>query len=308
MSLYRKVSVAIWEGDFAAKAAGDGELWTVCHYLMTNRHNQFGIGLYRLPLVFIADATGFALETCRRCVSDASEMGFARYDDARKTVFVVEQARHEWGESPNVKRNDVAGMIKGLPELFFDLRKSFLVKDFCDRYEDSWRDVFNALETHPRRVADALETRPAGARAQNRTQETGDRKQDQEVLCSDPVPSDGSEPAREVAFWFPVVKGTKPWPADCRENGTGREAPVYEAQVAEREADWKGMEIRSHIQACLRWNKDHGSQRKTPTGLSKHIGSWLETANRRGELKAKPKPRGFDPKTMVLPPMYEEGK
>lgn len=184
MSLYRKFSVSIWEGDFAAKASGDGDLWTVCTYLMTNRHNRFGIGLYRLPLVFIADATGFALETCRRCISDASEMRFARYDDARKTVFVVEQARHEWGESPNVKRNDVAGLVKGLPELFFDLRKSFLVKDFCDRYEEGWKGVFDALETHPRRVADALKTRPAGARAQNRMQdqeqEAGNRKQEEE--------------------------------------------------------------------------------------------------------------------------------
>lgn len=276
MSLYRKVSVAIWEGDFAAKATGDGELWTVCHYLLTSRHNQLGIGLYRLPLVFIADATGFALETCRRCVEDASETGFARYDEARKTVFVVEQARHEWGESPNIKRNDVAGLIKGLPEVFFDLRKSFLLKEFCDRYEKKWRDVFGALETHPRRVWDASRGR---ARAkQDQDQEAGDRKEEED--SSELVADDDSKPA--PAIWIPIHAGKQKAPegVQIRTEAGSTEAGITGKQLEEY-AEAYGMDsdrVFAELKKARQWCISNPRKQKTPREVMAFLNRWMDKA------------------------------
>lgn len=322
MGQYRKVDVGIWEGDLAAQINGDAELWCICTYLLTNRQNRMGLGLYRLPLVYISEATGLALETCRRCVVDALPTRFARYDDASKTVFIVEQARHEWGEAPNGDRNDVKGMVKVLLDTVADLRKSPLVQDFYDRYGDGWASV---LPTRPEAVADALETRPESVNDASASAESLSRKFPQE---QDPDPEQEQDPespdtstgldegarpkvskaAREFAeFWRELPPQAKKGKAEALKKWQRIPAPEREisaavawVKAAKASDDWTkdGGDYIQHgvtIVSQRRWLDGVESftpprQRKTPGETPDIVTPYHKPVSR----QLKPPPPGWD--------------
>ena len=67
-------------------------------YLMTSPHANM-LGLYYMPLLYVAHETGLGFEGASKGLQRACEAGFCSYDEATETVWVHEMARFQVAES-----------------------------------------------------------------------------------------------------------------------------------------------------------------------------------------------------------------
>lgn len=93
-----KVSPTFWSGPTGRslrKAGQDVQLTAL--YLMTCPHSNY-LGLYVLPINYIAADTGLPLERVRDALVIIEQSAFARYDEESETVWLVEGAKWQLGE------------------------------------------------------------------------------------------------------------------------------------------------------------------------------------------------------------------
>lgn len=84
------------------------ETQLVALYLLTSPHANY-IGLYVLPLNYIAADTGLPIENVKKALEAIERSGMARYDEDSETVWIIEAAKSELGElsaSRNGKKAD----------------------------------------------------------------------------------------------------------------------------------------------------------------------------------------------------------
>lgn len=127
---YAKVSPRFWVGETgrAIRALGP-ECQVVALYLITSPHANM-LGLYYLPLPFLAYETGLSLEGASEALRSLSEAGFCQYDEASEHVWVVEMARFQIGE--RLSQND--NQVKGVRRELANLSKTALVQAFTEKY------------------------------------------------------------------------------------------------------------------------------------------------------------------------------
>lgn len=100
---YGKIVPGFWTGATgnALKAKGP-EAVLVAVNLMTSPHANM-IGLYRLPISYLAEDTGLpfegGFEGASKGLRSCCEVGFCAYDEATQYVFVYEFARYQTAES-----------------------------------------------------------------------------------------------------------------------------------------------------------------------------------------------------------------
>lgn len=93
-----KVSPSFWTGPTGRslrKAGPDVQLTAL--YLMTCPHSNY-LGLYVLPIHYIAADTGLPLDRVRHALAAIAQSGFASYDEESETVWLVEGAKWQLGE------------------------------------------------------------------------------------------------------------------------------------------------------------------------------------------------------------------
>lgn len=107
---YGKVSPQFWIGKTgkALRQAGP-EAQLVSLYLLTNPHANM-IGLYYMPLMFIAHETGLGIEGASKGLKRAIGAGFCYYDDASEMIWVPEMAAHQIGTELNPKDKRCSGV------------------------------------------------------------------------------------------------------------------------------------------------------------------------------------------------------
>lgn len=104
MREFVKLSPRFWSGKTGRqlrKAGIDAQL--VALYLLSCPSVNY-IGLYRLPVPYIAADTGLDVGEVSEALARIEEVGFAKYDDESETVWVLEAARRQVGDS--LKRAD----------------------------------------------------------------------------------------------------------------------------------------------------------------------------------------------------------
>ncbi|WP_457097534.1 hypothetical protein [Lysobacter sp. P5_B9] len=127
---YGKVSGKFWTGETGKKLIAAGhEALVVALYLMTSPHANM-IGLYYLPLIYLAHDTGLGIEGASKGLASAIEAGFCAYDQKSECVFVHAMAKYQIAEAlkPDDKR------CKGVENEIAKLPKGALVQAFHDRY------------------------------------------------------------------------------------------------------------------------------------------------------------------------------
>jgi len=107
---YGKVSPQFWIGKTgkALRQAGC-EAQLVSLYLLTNPHANM-IGLYYMPLMFIAHETGLGIEGASKGLQSSIDAGFCHYDEASEMVWVPEMAAHQIGTELNPKDKRCPGV------------------------------------------------------------------------------------------------------------------------------------------------------------------------------------------------------
>lgn len=100
---YGKVSPLFWTGKTGKGLRGAMEAQIVALYLMTSPHSSM-IGVFHLPLMYVAHETGLTLEGASKGLARCSEAQFCTYDEETETIFVHEMAAHQVGAE--LKDND----------------------------------------------------------------------------------------------------------------------------------------------------------------------------------------------------------
>lgn len=131
---YGKVAPQFWTGA-TGKALRDGgpEAVIVGLYLMTSPHANM-IGLYYLPMLYLAHETGLGIEGARKGLQRASEAGFCSYDEASEHVFVHAMARFQIADSLDPKDNRCKGVANELSKV----PKGPLVQAFLRLYASAY--------------------------------------------------------------------------------------------------------------------------------------------------------------------------
>lgn len=130
---YGKVSPQFWTGKTGKVLRGNAEAQVVALYLMTSPHANM-IGLYRLPVSYLAEDTGLPFEGASKGLRSCAEAGFCAYDESSQFVLVYEFARYQTAESLKVGDN----RHKAVLAIVESLKNCALLPDFYALYAVSY--------------------------------------------------------------------------------------------------------------------------------------------------------------------------
>lgn len=102
-------------------------------YLLTCEHANM-LGLYRLPILYIAEETGLKRKEVLAALENLKAIGFAHYDDGAEFVWVIEMARFQLDLSPGEALNESDHRVKGVMKIYKQLAKNPFLGPFYDRY------------------------------------------------------------------------------------------------------------------------------------------------------------------------------
>lgn len=129
---YATVSPQFWLGKTGRELRKHGaEAQVVSFYLMTSPHANM-LGLYYLPILYLAHETGLGMEGAKKGLRSSIEAGFCSYDEATEMVWVHEMAGYQVGRNLKPGDKKCAGVRNGyasLPEnpflsTFYDMYKN----------------------------------------------------------------------------------------------------------------------------------------------------------------------------------------
>ena len=126
---YGKVSPQFWIGKTGKSLRGNPNAQIVALYLMTSPHSNM-LGVYHLPRLYLAHETGLSPAAVESGLAACAEAGFCVYDDDTETVFVVEMAAHQVGET--LKETD--NRAKGIERQFRAITCRKIASAFFNRY------------------------------------------------------------------------------------------------------------------------------------------------------------------------------
>ncbi|WP_449567066.1 DNA-binding protein [Lelliottia nimipressuralis] len=107
---YATVAPQFWLGKTGRELRAAGaQAQVVAFYLMTSPHANM-LGLYYLPVLYLAHETGLGLEGAAKGLKSAIEAGFCSYDDQTEMVWVHEMAAYQVGRGLKAGDNRCAGV------------------------------------------------------------------------------------------------------------------------------------------------------------------------------------------------------
>lgn len=127
---YSKVSPRYWIGSTGKKLRKSPHGLIVSMYLMTCSHANM-LGLYYLPLVYLAHETGLPTAAALQGLESAIDAGFCGYDHESECVWVYEMARFQVGEQLKPADNQV----KGVQRDYDNLPDNPFLSEFYDKYQ-----------------------------------------------------------------------------------------------------------------------------------------------------------------------------
>ena len=104
-------------------------------YLLTCEHANM-LGLYRLPLLYVAEETGLKRKEILASFENLKAIGFAYYDEGAEFVWVVEMARFQLGLFPGEPVKEGDKRRHAVAKLYKQLSTNPFLGPFYDRYAE----------------------------------------------------------------------------------------------------------------------------------------------------------------------------
>lgn len=168
---YATVAPQFWLGKTGRELRKKGaEAQVVSFYLMTSPHANM-LGLYYLPILYIAHETGLGFEGALKGLESAIEAGFCSYDEDTEMVWVHEMAAYQVGKALKPGDNRCAGVRSE----YASLTENPFLSSFYERYKN---DFHLNIKRETRQV---LEGASKGLRSQDQEQDQ-EQEKDKDLL------------------------------------------------------------------------------------------------------------------------------
>ena len=191
---YGKVSPQFWIGNTGRELKSKGpEALIVSMYLLTNPHANM-IGMYYLPIIYIAHETGLGVEGASKGLQRAVDAGFCLYDEVAEVVWVKEMAKYQIAVS--LKAND--NRCIGIQREYDSQPKNRFLSMFFDKYQGS----FNLKEKR--------DTSPENVRGfEGASKDLGSQEQEQEKEQERDTPP--NPPREKKQYLYPQELNVHAW-------------------------------------------------------------------------------------------------
>ena len=163
---YAKVSPHFWTGSTGKQLRSCPEAIVVSMYLMTCPHANM-LGLYYMPLLYVAHETGLGMEGASKGLQWACEVGFCSYDDSTEMVWVHEMARFQIAEK--LKATDKRSI--GVQNEYNSLPSNPYLASFYDKYSQSFCMTEKRENTPKKAVKNEAPSKPLASQEQEQEQE-----------------------------------------------------------------------------------------------------------------------------------------
>lgn len=275
---YAKVSPRLWTGRLGKSLRGDRATQIVAFYLVTNPHANL-VGLYHLPLEYIAVDTGLELASVEGAIERLAQLGFVSYDDVNDRVWVVEHARHEFNGQQPLRGSGDKRLVAVEREL-----TEHDISPLADRFRAHYRELSMPLRCPsdaPSSVSEAPSKSGSGSGTGSgtgiRTPETTKEDDENEALSPRTI-RDGP-----VLFRFRTRKTERQKATNWELRGN---------KVDEWIGAFPDLDVGLEIRSAWQWIEDNPDKRKTASGMTRFLGGWLRRADkkRRRELEERARP------------------
>ncbi|WP_052955203.1 hypothetical protein [Enterobacter ludwigii] len=290
---YGKVSPQFWIGKTgkALRQAGS-EAQLVSLYLLTNPHANM-IGLYYMPLMFIAHETGLGIEGASKGLRSAIEAGFCHYDEQSEMVWVPEMAAHQIGINLNPKDKRCPGVqneYNAQPE-----------NPFLSAFYDKYQAHYNMTVRRGNAVQNASEFEGASKGLGSQEQEQEQEKEQEQNTMSDSNRTGGGnslmaeQPTAQEDFGLESGES-----ADSDGDGDGDQDPL---SIAFEDIFWiAGLRKDSKVKARTAFRTKYRDWKKTTRGTPAEFAGMLADDIR---LRVQGQQLGID---KLLPTSYLNGE
>lgn len=267
---YATVAPQFWLGKTGRELRRQGaEAQVVSFYLMTSPHANM-LGLYYLPILYIAHETGLGLEGASKGLKSSIEAGFCSYDEDTEMVWVHEMAAYQVGKALKPGDNRCAGVrneYASIPENPF-------LSLFYERYKT---DFHLNLKRESRRFSEGA-SKGLGSQDQEQDQE---QDQDKDILGhGGATPPDGKSPddnpsAKSKNSYTEEFE--QAWREYPRRAGGNSKADAFKAWSARIKSGATAQELTDgvrryaeYVTAAGKLNTEYVKQASTFFGPSKH--------------------------------------
>ena len=267
---YATVAPQFWLGKTGRELRKKGaEAQVVSFYLMTSPHANM-LGLYYLPILYIAHETGLGLEGASKGLKSTIEAGFCSYDEDTEMVWVHEMAAYQVGKALKPGDNRCAGVRNE----YASLTENPFLSLFYERYKDDFH----------LNVKRESRTTPEGASKGLRSQ---DQEQDQEQEQDKDLSGHGSAtpPGGGASDEAPSEKPKSSYPEEFelawkeypKRAGGNSKADAFKAWTARIKSGATAQELTDgvrryadYVTAAGKLNTEYVKQASTFFGPSKH--------------------------------------
>ncbi|MCE9858160.1 DNA-binding protein [Raoultella planticola] len=269
---YATVAPQFWLGKTGRELRKKGaEAQVVSFYLMTSPHANM-LGLYYLPILYIAHETGLGLEGASKGLKSSIEAGFCSYDEDTEMVWVHEMAAYQVGKALKPGDNRCAGVRSE----YASLTENSFLSSFYERYKD---DFHLSIKRETRQISEGASK---GLRSQDQEQDQEqEQEQDKDHLghggatppddeSSDIAPA--GKPKSSYSEEFELV-----WKEYPKRAGGNSKADAFKAWTARIKSGATVQELTDgvrryagYVAAAGKLNTEYVKQASTFFGPSKH--------------------------------------
>lgn len=267
---YATVAPQFWLGKTGRELRKKGaEAQVVSFYLMTSPHANM-LGLYYLPILYLAHETGLGLEGATKGLESAIEAGFCSYDGVTEMVWVHEMAAYQVGRALKPGDNRCAGVRNE----YASLSENAFISSFYDKYKDDFHLNIR------RETAGGNEGASKGLRSQDQEQDQ-DQEQEQDISGhGDATPpgyeSRGESPAEKPKPGY-TEEFEQAWLEYPKRSGGNSKADAFKAWTTRIKTGATAEELTDGVRRYARYAAASGKlgteyvkQASTFFGPSKH--------------------------------------
>lgn len=309
---YSKVSPKFWIGKTGKALKRQGvETVVVGMYLLTAPHANM-LGLYHVPLVYIAHETGLGTEGASKGLQGAIEAGFCAYDHDSEMVWVFEMAAYQIAE--RLKADDKRCI--GVQADYDDLPENAHLRGFYAKYAGPFnmknmRDFGSPLQGP---------SKPLPSQEQEQEQEQEQKQEKAKASCAKPQ-SDSTPAASglidlaDMAELDAALAGgtlaAPPAPTPAPPPAPAEPSVLMMPLVGDAEfgitqtvidgwvTAYPGVDVIRQLAAMRQWCIANPRKRKTARGVMAFCNGWLmkeqDKAGSRLPATAGGRPARFDP-------------